>query len=68
MRIRLMFNALVTLGPELLATLLAETAVTNPSMRRRLQFELSARNNENMPEAVRRWIVSANLGAPRIGS
>ena len=35
-------NVLVAIGPVRLATLLAETAKANPSMRRRLQFELSA--------------------------
>jgi hypothetical protein len=49
-------NVLVALGPVRLATLLAETAKANPSMRRRLQFELSAQKNENVSEAVRRWI------------
>jgi hypothetical protein len=49
-------NVLVALGPVRLATLLAETAKANPSMRRRLQFELSAQKSENVPEAVRRWI------------
>ena len=49
-------TALVALGAERLATLLAEAAMTNPCMRRRLQFELSAQKNENMPEVIRRWI------------
>ena len=48
--------ALVALGAERLATLLAEVAMTNPCMQRRLQFELSAHKNKKMPEAVRRWI------------
>ena len=34
-------KALVAVGTERLATLLAEVAVTNPGMRRRLQFEHS---------------------------
>lgn len=34
-------NALVALGPERLATLLAEAAMMNLCMRRRLQFELT---------------------------
>lgn len=49
-------NALVVRGPERLATLLAEAAMTNSCMRRRLQFELSAQKYENVPEAARRWI------------
>lgn len=49
-------NSLVALGPERLATLLAEVAMTNSCMRRRLQFELSAQKGENMSDAVHQWI------------
>lgn len=49
-------NTLVTLGRERLATLLAEAAITNPCMRRRLQFELAVQKNENILEVVDRWI------------
>ncbi|KWF37659.1 hypothetical protein WT56_02880 [Burkholderia pseudomultivorans] len=49
-------NILVSLGAERLATLLAEVAVTNSSMRRRLPFELSAQKGENMSAAVHHWI------------
>ncbi|MBB5445633.1 MULTISPECIES: DUF6880 family protein [unclassified Paraburkholderia] len=49
-------KALVTLGPERLATLLAEAAMMNLCMRRRLQFELSAQKKENVSETVHRWI------------
>ena len=49
-------NALAAIGSKRLATLLAEAAMTNPSMLRRLQFELSAQKHENIPETVRRWI------------
>ncbi|AGK48733.1 hypothetical protein BTI_1409 [Burkholderia thailandensis MSMB121] len=49
-------NILVALGAERLATLLADVAVTNSSMRRRLPFELSAQKGENMSAAVHHWI------------
>lgn len=49
-------NTLVALGPERLATLLAEVAMTNSCMRRRLQFDLSAQKGENMSAAVHQWI------------
>ncbi|MGU7773711.1 DUF6880 family protein [Burkholderia sp. MR1-5-21] len=49
-------KALAAVGPERLATLLAEVAMTNPCMRRRLQFELSAQKDENIVAAVREWI------------
>ena len=39
-----------------MATLLAEAAMTNPSMRRPLQFELSAQKHDNVPEVIRRQI------------
>lgn len=47
---------LVTLGSERLATLLAEVALTNSCIRRRLQFELSAQKSENLSDAVHQWI------------
>ena len=49
-------NILVALGAERLATLLADVAMTNSSMRRRLPFELSAQKGENMSAAVHHWI------------
>jgi hypothetical protein len=49
-------SALAALGPERLAALLVDAAMMSPSMRRRLQFELSAQENENVPETVHRWI------------
>ncbi len=49
-------KALVAIGSERVATLLAEVAITNPSMRRRLQFELAAQKGENVATAVRQWI------------
>lgn len=49
-------SALVALGPERLATLLAEVAMTNSCVRRRLQFELSAQRGENMSAAIHQWI------------
>jgi hypothetical protein len=49
-------KALAAIGPERLATLLAEAAMTNPCMRRRLQFELSAQKGENVADALRQWI------------
>ena len=49
-------NSLVALGPERLATLLAEVAMTNSYMRRRLQFELAAQKGENVSAAVHQWI------------
>ena len=49
-------NALAAIGSKRLATLLAEAAMTNPSIRRRLQFELSAQQNDNVPEVIRRQI------------
>lgn len=49
-------NTLVALGPERLATLLAEVAMMNSCMRRRVQFELSAQKGENASAAVHQWI------------
>jgi hypothetical protein len=49
-------NSLVALGLERLATLLAEVAMTNSCMRRRLQFELAAQKGENISAAVHQWI------------
>ncbi|MBU6489360.1 MAG: hypothetical protein KGQ57_16290 [Burkholderiales bacterium] len=65
-------NILVALGSERLATLLAEVAMTNSCMRRRLQFELSAQKGENMFDAVRQWISelgeqTSRLDAEQVG-
>lgn len=49
-------NALATIESIRLATLLAEAAMTNPSLRRRLHFELSAQKGENVPKVIRRQI------------
>ncbi|KVD77431.1 DUF6880 family protein [Burkholderia ubonensis] len=49
-------RALSAVGPERLATLLAEVAMTNPCMRCRLQFELSAPQGENIAAALRQWM------------
>ncbi|MPW22242.1 hypothetical protein GCT13_36800 [Paraburkholderia sp. CNPSo 3157] len=49
-------KASAAVGPEGLAMLLAEAAMTNLCMRRRLQFELSAQKGENVPDAVLQWI------------
>ncbi|MEM5387805.1 hypothetical protein VSR68_30030 [Paraburkholderia phymatum] len=49
-------KALAAIGPERLATLLAGAVMTNPCMRRRLQFELSAQKGESVAVAVRQWI------------
>jgi hypothetical protein len=50
-------KVLAALGQERLATLLAEVAMTNACMRRRLRFEVSAHNDEpSIDLAVRQWI------------
>jgi hypothetical protein len=49
-------KALAAVGAERLATLLAEVAMTNPGMRRRLQFELSAQRGEDVAASVGQWI------------
>jgi hypothetical protein len=49
-------KALEAVGAERLATLLAEVAMTNPGMRRRLQFELSAQRGEDVAASVGQWI------------
>jgi hypothetical protein len=65
-------KALAAVGPGGLATLLAEAAMTNPAMRRRLQFELSAQKGENVADAVRQWVSefgaqTAFLDAEQVG-
>ncbi|HEX7684050.1 MAG TPA: hypothetical protein VF446_11045 [Trinickia sp.] len=64
-------NALAAMGSKRLATLLAEAAMTNSSMRRRLQLELFAQK-DNVPEVIRRWISELReqtsfLGAEEVG-
>lgn len=49
-------KALAAVGAERLASLLAEVAMTNPGMRRRLQFELSAQRGEDVAASVGQWI------------
>ncbi|AXF06256.1 DUF6880 family protein [Paraburkholderia hospita] len=49
-------KALAAVGPGRLGTLLAGAAMTNPCVRRRLQFELSAQKGENVADAVHQWI------------
>ncbi len=49
-------KALAAIGSERVATLLAEVAIANPSMRRRLQFELAAQKGEDVAAAVHQWI------------
>lgn len=48
-------QALATVGPERLATLLVEAAMRNSSMQRRLQFELIAHKGEDVAAGVRQW-------------
>jgi hypothetical protein len=49
-------KSLAAVGAERLATPLAEVAMTNPGMRRRLQFELSAQRGEDVAASVGQWI------------
>ena len=49
-------QALATVGPERLATLLVEAALRNSSMQRRLQFELIAHKGQDVAAGVRQWI------------
>lgn len=49
-------KALAAIGPERLATLLAEVVMVRPCMLRRLQFELTVQKGENVVAAVREWI------------
>ena len=60
-------NVLAAIGSKRLAMLLAEAAMTNPSMRRRVQFELSAQN-DNVPEVIRRWINELREQTPFLGA
>ncbi|MDR5806341.1 DUF6880 family protein [Caballeronia sp. LZ001] len=49
-------EALAAVGTERLATLLAEVAMTNPGVRRRLQFEVSSQRGEDVAPSVDQWI------------
>ena len=49
-------KALAAVEAERLTTLLAEVAMTNPGVRRRLQFELSAQRGEDVAASVDQWI------------
>lgn len=60
-------NVLAAIGSKRLAMLLAEAAMTNPSMRRRVQFELSAQK-DNVPEVIRRWISELREQTPFLGA
>jgi hypothetical protein len=48
-------STLAAIGSVRLATILLEAPTTSACMRRRLQFELSAQN-ENVVAAVRKWM------------